>query len=117
MSRHDEYIRLRHMRDHAAEAIGMTEGRKRGDLSTDRLLELALVRLMEIIGEAAGRISPDTRAQLPDIPWSDVVAMRNRLIHGYDNVDHDILWDTVVYDLPTLLAAVDGLLINYPEEQ
>ena len=49
MSRHDEYIRLRHMRDHAAEAIGMTEGRKRGDLSTDRLLELALVRLMEII--------------------------------------------------------------------
>ncbi len=62
MSRHDELIRLRHMRDHAAEAIAITKGRKRDDLATDRLLELALVRLMEIIGEAAGRISPSTRA-------------------------------------------------------
>ncbi len=116
MSRHDELIRLRHMRDHAAEAIAMTKGKKRDDLTTDRLLELALVRLMEIIGEAAGRISPATRAQLPDIPWSDVVAMRNRLIHGYDSVDHDILWDTIVHDLPSLQMAVDGLLDNYPEE-
>lgn len=58
MSRHDEYIRLRHMCDHAAEAIAKTQGKKRDDLNTDRLLELALIRLMEIIGEAAGRISP-----------------------------------------------------------
>ncbi|HRO92187.1 MAG TPA: DUF86 domain-containing protein, partial [Promineifilum sp.] len=74
------------------------------------MLELALVRLMEIIGEAAGRISPETRAKLPEIPWSDVVAMRNRLIHGYDNVDHDILWDTITHDLPLLLEAVDNLI-------
>lgn len=117
MSRHDELIRLRHMRDHAAEAIAITKGRKRDDLATDRLLELALVRLMEIIGEAAGRISPDTRAKMPYIPWSDVVAMRNRLIHGYDSVDHDILWDTIRYDLPSLLTAVDSLLQNDAEEQ
>ncbi len=65
---------------------------------------------MEIIGEAAGRISPETRAKLPEIPWSDVVAMRNRLIHGYDNVDHDILWDTITHDLPLLLEAVDNLI-------
>ena len=116
MSRHDELIRLRHMRDYAAEAIAMTKGKKRADLATDRMMELALVRLMEIIGEAAGRISPDTRAKLPEIPWSDVVAMRNRLIHGYDSVDPDILWDTVNYDLPSLLEAVNGLLQNHTEE-
>lgn len=117
MSHHDEVIRLRHMRDHAAEAIAMTRGKTRDDLDDDRMLELALVRLMEIIGEAAGRVTPETRAQLPNIPWSDVVAMRNRLIHGYDSIDHDILWDTIAHDLPSLLAAVDGLLKNFPDEQ
>ncbi len=88
----------------------MADGKTRDDLDADRMLELALVRLMEIIGEAAGRISPETRAKLPEIPWSDVVAMRNRLIHGYDNVDHDILWDTITHDLPLLLEAVDNLI-------
>lgn len=110
MSRHDELIRLRHMRDHAAEAIAMSKGKKRDDLDDDRMLELAPVRLMEIIGEAAGRVTPETRAKLPDIPWSDVVAMRNRLIHGYDSIDHDILWDTVTHDLPFLLKSVDELI-------
>lgn len=110
MSRHDDLIRLRHMRDHAAEAIAMTRHKKRSDLERDRMLELALVRLMEIIGEAAGRVSPETRARLPGLPWSDVVAMRNRLIHGYDSVDPDILWTTIKDDLPHLLKAVDRLL-------
>ncbi len=116
MSRHDELIRLRHMRDFTAEAIAIANGKERDDLATDRLLELALIRLMEVIGEAAGRISSDTRAQLPDIPWSDVVAMRNRLIHGYDSVDHDILWDTITYDLPPLLRAVDQLIQQLSED-
>ena len=116
MSRHDEIIRLRHMRDFAAEAIGMIQGKDRNALDDDRVLELALVRLMEIIGEAAGRVTPETRQQLPSIPWSDVVAMRNRLIHGYDNVDHDILWDTITHDLPILLKAVDELLRQFDAE-
>jgi len=110
MSRHDDVIRLRHMRDHAAEAIAMTRRKKRTDLDQDRMLELALVRLMEIIGEAAGRVTPETRAQLPNLPWSDIVAMRNRLIHGYDSVDPDILWTTIKDDLPYLLKAIDRLL-------
>ncbi len=115
MSRHDELIRLRHMRDHAAEAIAMVSGKNRDDLDNDRMLELALVRLMEIIGEAAGRITPETRAKLPNIPWSDVVAMRNRLIHGYDSIDHDILWDTIDHDLPSLQEAIDGLIRQLSE--
>jgi uncharacterized protein with HEPN domain len=79
------------------------------------MLELALVRLLEIIGEAAGRVTPETRAHLPNIPWSDVVAMRNRLIHGYDSVDPDILWDTIKHDLPPLVAAVDRLIQRLTE--
>lgn len=59
MSRHDEIICLRHVRDHAAEAISMTKGKKRESFDNDRMLELALVRLMEIIGEAAGRVTPE----------------------------------------------------------
>lgn len=110
MSRHDDVVRLRHIRDYAMEAIALVRGKRRSDLDNDRLLELALVRLMEIVGEAAARVSTETRAQLPNIPWSDVVAMRNRLIHGYDSVDHDILWDTITQDLPTLLSAVNRLL-------
>jgi uncharacterized protein with HEPN domain len=104
------------MREHAAEAIEMTRGKRRKDLDNDRMLELALVRLVEIVGEAAARVTPETRAKLPNIPWSDVVAMRNRLIHGYDSVDHDILWDTITYDLPLLLLAIDELLDQLSEK-
>ena len=110
MSRHDDLVRLRHMRDYALEAQGMIAGKDRVDLDNNRMLELALVRLVEIIGEAAGRVTPETRRKLPQIPWTDVVAMRNRLIHGYDSVDHDILWTTVSDDLPVLVDSIDRLI-------
>jgi uncharacterized protein with HEPN domain len=110
MSRHDDLIRLHHMRDYAHEAIELSQGKTREDLDNDRLLELALVRLMEIIGEAAARVTQTTQQQLPDIPWREVTAMRNRLIHGYDRIDNDILWDTIEFDLPPLIVALDAFL-------
>jgi uncharacterized protein with HEPN domain len=70
-------------------------------------LQLALVRLIEIIGEAATRVSKETRAACPIIPWDDVIGMRNKLIHGYDSVDLDILWDTVTDDLPPLIEELE----------
>ena len=63
-----------------------------------------MVRLLEIVGEAAARLSPDTRDRYPRIPWPDIIGLRNRLIHGYDIVDFDILWDIVNGDLPPLIA-------------
>jgi uncharacterized protein with HEPN domain len=91
------------MLDHAREAVVMARGRKRGDLDSDRQFNLALVRLLEIIGEAANRVPEDQRARMPEIPWAQIVGMRNRLIHGYDEVDFDVLWEIVSRDLPKLM--------------
>ncbi len=104
MSRHDPSVSLRHMRDHAHELVALMRDRSRGDLDSDRVLALAVVRLLEIIGEAATRVAVEERARWPAIPWSSIVGLRNRLIHGYDDVDHDIVWAIVTTDLPALLS-------------
>lgn len=110
MSRRDDRIPLRHMLDHATEAVELTRGQTREDLEEQRLLQLALVRLVEIVGEAAGRVSKETWALHPEIPWPHIVGMRNRLIHGYDFVDHDILWQTIQEDLPSLIAMLEDVV-------
>lgn len=98
------------MLDHAREAVELARGRSREDLDRDRLLNLALVRLLEIVGEAAARVSRGERTRHPEIPWPEIVSLRNRLIHGYDQVDFDILWQVVVGDLPKLVQALEGLI-------
>lgn len=110
MSRRSDTDRLWHMLTHAREAVAFSVGRKREELENDRLLELALVRLVEVIGEAAARVSSECQMRLPQIPWPQVVGMRNRLIHGYDVVDFDVLWDTVANDLPPLIATLESIL-------
>ena len=74
------------------------------------MLELALVRLIEIIGEAAARVSPEGQREYPSIPWPKIIGMRNRLIHGYDEVDLDVLWDTIEFDLPPLITTLQQIL-------
>lgn len=110
MTRHDPTVCLRHMLDHAREAVQMAHGRRREDLDSDRQLNLALVRLLEIIGEAASRLPAPDRGRYPAIPWSDVVGLRNRLIHAYDQVNFDILWAIVQQDLPPLVAELERIL-------
>ncbi len=103
-------VRLLHMRDAAREAIGFAAGRTRSDLDADRQLLLSIVKDVEIVGEAASRVSADLRGLHPELPWAAIVAMRNRLIHAYFDIDRDIVWDTVTADLPPLLAAVETML-------
>ena len=100
-------IRLRHMLDHAREAVAMIQGKHRADRDSDRKLNLALVRLLEIVGEAAARTSEEERTLHPGIPWQEIISLRNRLIHGYDSVDFDILWNIVTLDLPPLIEKLD----------
>ena len=103
MSQRDPAVSLRQMRDHAQEVVDLVRGRSRRDLDADRLLALALVRLLEIIGEAAGRVPPEAQARRPGVPWSALVGLRNRLIHGDDDID-DIVWQIVTTDLPLLVV-------------
>lgn len=115
MSRHDPLIRLRHMLDHAREAVELIRGRTRDDLDRERMLELSLVRLVEIVGEAAAHLTRDEQARYPTIPWPQVTGMRNRLIHGYDTVDTRIVWEVIQDKLlplervsERLMAELDG---------
>jgi uncharacterized protein with HEPN domain len=83
------------MLDHGLEAFAMTRGKIRADFDKDRQLDLALVRLLEIIGEAVSRIPEEDQVHYADISWSEIVSLRNRFIHGYDAVDFNILWQVV----------------------
>ena len=98
------------MLDSAREALSFASGKTRQDLDRDRVLVLALVKSIEIIGEAATKVSDETRALAPAIPWPAVVTMRHRLIHAYYDMDLDRVWDTLTTDLPTLVAALEKIL-------
>jgi uncharacterized protein with HEPN domain len=102
----DDTARLCHLRDAAEQALDFVVGRSRPDLDSDPMLSLALTRLVEIIGEAAKQVSPETRAKFPGVPWSDAARTRDRLIHHYFDIDLDVLWQTVTVDLPQLLTAL-----------
>ncbi len=110
MPRRDPLVAVRHMLDAAGEAVEMAAGRSRGDLDTNRMLNLAIVRLLEIVGEAATRVPEEFRARFPDIPWRDVSDLRNRPIHGYDNLDFDVLWAIVHDDLPQLIGRLRAIV-------
>ena len=110
MSRHDPEIALFQILSHAREAVAILHGKTRADLDHDRMLNLALTRLLEIIGEAANRIPDSVQENYPHLPWLQMISLRNRLIHGYDNVDFDILWVIVTQDLPGLIVQLEDIL-------
>jgi uncharacterized protein with HEPN domain len=105
-----DIVRLRHMVDAANEALSFTAGKSKSELRTDRALTLALIKSIEIVGEAASKVSRELRSQSEVIPWADIVAMRNRLIHSYFDVNLDIVWETVTEELPPLLKELQKLL-------
>lgn len=102
----EDDARLRHLVDAAETAIRFLEGRSRADLDNDEMLRLALTKLVEIVGEAAKEVTPETKAQHPAVPWSAAARMRDRLVHHYFDIDLDVPWSTITVDLPSLLAEV-----------
>jgi len=98
------------MLDAAREAVEFGRGRTGKDLEAERVLSLALVRCIEIVGEAASKIGIETRGQYPAIPWQDIVGMRNHLVHAYFDIDLDRLSDTIETDLPPLIVALEEIL-------
>lgn len=103
-------IRLQHMLDAATEALSFAEGRRREDLAEDRQLALSLIKLIEIIGEAATQLDRSTHEQAPEIAWREIIGMRNRLAHGYFDIDLDLVWDTVQVDLAPLVTLLSAFI-------
>lgn len=110
--RRDDAIRIRHMIEAAESAQRFAAGRRRDDLETDQMLLFALVRAIEIVGEAASRVSAETRAATSSVPWPEIVSMRHRLIHAYFDIDRDILWKTVSKEIPLLLATLKAIPVE-----
>lgn len=110
--RNDDTVRLRHMIDAAETAGQFMAGREHAALDADRMLLFAVVRAIEVVGEAATKVTDQTRAASPQIPWAAVVGMRNRLIHGYFNVNTELVWQTVSRELPALVLALRPLLAD-----
>jgi uncharacterized protein with HEPN domain len=110
MTQHDPRLALEDMRLYAGYAMTIASGRTRADLDTDISFSLALARAIEVVGEAASRVPAEIRASHPEILWASIVGTRNRLIHAYQRVDHDILWQVVEAELPPLVAAITKIL-------
>ena len=106
----DDLPRLHHMLDAAREALSFAKGQTRQSLEDNRMLVLSLLRSLEIIGETASRVSPACQTEHADIPWPQIVNMRNRLIHAYFDVDLDRVWDTITNDLPPLIASLERMV-------
>ena len=106
----DDVVCLRHMLDAARKAIAFTKNCNRGDLDTDEKLSLSVIRLLEILGEAAKGISETCRESYPEIPWRQIAGTRDRLIHGYYDVDYDIVWKIVSDDLGGLVEILEKML-------
>jgi uncharacterized protein with HEPN domain len=102
--------RLRHMIEAAMVISNFVKERARPDLDTDAMLFFALVRAVEVFGEAAAKVSVSGRTASPKLPWQQIVAMRNRLIHAYFDIDRDILWKTVTQEIPSLLPVLENLV-------
>ena len=110
MPKREDGVRLRHMLDAAQKAQQFIKGRSRAEIERDEPLTFALVRLLEIIGEAAKNVSPETRQRYSGIRWKEIGGTRDRLIHGYFDVDWNILWDILTADLPPLIAELEKAL-------
>jgi uncharacterized protein with HEPN domain len=106
----EDRIRILHMIEATETALNFVTGRQRADLDSDRMLLFALVRAIEVVGEAAGKVSEATRGSAAAIPWSLIVSMRNRLIHAYFDVDNDVVWKAATEELPALLPKLRAVV-------
>ena len=98
----------------AREAQDMARGATLSDFKQSRTLQLAIMKAVEIVGEAASRVGADTKQAHPDIPWAEIVGMRNRLVHGYFDINLVRVWETVEQDIPRLIAQLEGLVSEEP---
>lgn len=108
--------RLQHMLDAARDVSAFVSGRKREDLETDAMLRRALVNALQVIGEASARTSDAGRARVPSLPWGQIVATRNILVHVYWGVDHDQVWKMATIHVPMMITELGKAFRDWPLE-
>lgn len=109
--------RLKHMLRAAKDAVTIAQGRQRDELNTDILLQHALVHCVQVIGEAAARVSEAGRSQVPELPWARIVGMRHILVHDYFGIDYDAIWRVVMQHIPQMIPLLDAAITGWPAEQ
>lgn len=105
-----DIIRLKHMLDAANEIVEFTKDKNQDDFNSDRKLQLSIVHLLEIIGEAGTGVSDKVQKKYLQIPWKSIIGMRNRLIHGYFDIDLIIVWRTAINDIPPLVKKLEKII-------
>lgn len=113
----DDSVRLRHMLEYARKALRFSTGKARIDLEQDEQLLLALVQIVQVIGEAASKTTQDLQERTPQIPWADIIGTRNRLVHAYFDVDLDVLWVIIRTDLPFLVEQLQKIIDEGEQQQ
>ncbi len=104
-----DVVYVGHMLDMALKAVGKTQSLPRDAYDADENLRLALIHLIQVIGEAARQVSREFSDAHPEIPWANIIGMRHKVVHDYLGVDEDIVWQVVTADLPRLVAALELL--------
>ncbi len=110
MSVRDPYVTLLQLREAARRLQSICAGRSFDGLQGDWQATAAMERYFEIVGEAVKRLPLDLREQYPSVPWKEIAGTRDHLSHGYDNVDHRVLWEAVQHDVPALLGTIEQML-------
>ncbi|MCX6841239.1 MAG: DUF86 domain-containing protein [candidate division WOR-3 bacterium] len=105
----DDAVYIGHMLDMSRQARELVAEKTRADYDADVTLRLALAHLVQNIGEAARRVSPQIQKTHPDIPWRNIVGIRHKVVHDYFYVDYDIIWDVVTADLPALMTRLEQI--------
>lgn len=106
----DELVYVGYMLDTAERALRLVAGKTRADFNSDEPLRLALTHLIQTIGEAFRRVSPEFRADHPHVPWATITAMRHKIVHDYFDIDENLVVLTTVNDLEPLVAALRPLI-------
>ena len=111
----EDAIRLGHMIGYCELALSFMVDQQRHALDDNKMLELAVVRAIEIVGEAASKVSAETQAAHPAIPWRAIVGMRNRLVHAYFDINTEVVWQTIMVEIPALVPLLQAAAITPPE--
>ena len=109
MSVNDDQTRIKHIQEAAEKVLQYTQGKSKSNFEQDELLQLAIIRLIEIIGEASACLTSEFRDEHSHIPWQAIIGMRNRLVHAYFAIDYDVVWETITTAIPDLHKQVNAI--------